>query len=146
VDLACYLFTMQVMVDIPYDMVRRLIPEGQDPTRAALEALAIEGYRSGALTALQTRELLGFETRLDAGEREAIQLALNSGVETVLMDENEGRRAALRLGLKVTGTVAVLERAGQRGMLSFRDALGRLDKTSFRLSVAIRREFLGRNL
>jgi len=56
---------MQVTVDIPDDMARRLIPEGQDATRAALEALAIEGYRSGSLTALQTRELLGFETRYE---------------------------------------------------------------------------------
>ena len=27
--------------------------------------MAIEGYRSGALTALQTRRLLGFETRYE---------------------------------------------------------------------------------
>jgi predicted HTH domain antitoxin len=30
-----------------------------------LEAVAIEGYRSGALTASQTRRLLGFETRYE---------------------------------------------------------------------------------
>jgi len=46
-------------------MAQRLAPPGQDPSRAALEALAIEGYRSGALTASQTRRLLGFETRYE---------------------------------------------------------------------------------
>ena len=32
--------------------------------RAALESLAIEAYRSRALTAAQLRRLLGFETRM----------------------------------------------------------------------------------
>ncbi|MGA3186904.1 MAG: UPF0175 family protein [Bryobacteraceae bacterium] len=35
------------------------------PAREALEAFAIEGYRSGALSAYQTRQLLGFETRYE---------------------------------------------------------------------------------
>jgi predicted HTH domain antitoxin len=38
---------------------------GQEPARTTLEAVAIEGYRSGALTASQTRRLLGFETRYE---------------------------------------------------------------------------------
>jgi len=49
---------MQITVQLPDDL-------GQfpDPARQALEALAIEGYRSGALSAYQARLLLGFETR-----------------------------------------------------------------------------------
>jgi predicted HTH domain antitoxin len=56
---------MQVTVEIPDDMAKRLTQAGQDPARAALEAVAIEGYRSGALSAYQTRRLLGFETRYE---------------------------------------------------------------------------------
>jgi predicted HTH domain antitoxin len=56
---------MQVTVEIPDDLAPRLSPNGQDPARTALEALAIEGFRSGALTASQTRRLLGFETRYE---------------------------------------------------------------------------------
>lgn len=56
---------MQVTVDIPDDVAQRLTPAGQDPARTALEALAIEGYRSGALSAYQTRRLLGFQTRYE---------------------------------------------------------------------------------
>jgi hypothetical protein len=56
---------MQVTVEIPDDMAQRLMPEGQDPARTTLEGVAIEGYRSGALTAYQTRRLLGFETRYE---------------------------------------------------------------------------------
>lgn len=56
---------MQVTVEIPDDLAARLTREGQDPARATLEALAIEGYRSGALTSYQTRRLLGFHTRYE---------------------------------------------------------------------------------
>ena len=59
---------MQVTVEIPDDMAQRLTPPGQDPARTTLEAVAIEGYRSGTLSSYQTRRLLGFGTRseLDA--------------------------------------------------------------------------------
>jgi predicted HTH domain antitoxin len=56
---------MQVTVEIPDELAQQLTPEGQDPARSALEAIAIEGYRSGALTSSQTRRLLGFETRYE---------------------------------------------------------------------------------
>jgi hypothetical protein len=56
---------MQVTVEIPDDMASRLTGPGQDAARATLEAVAIEGYRSGSLTALETRQLLGFETRYE---------------------------------------------------------------------------------
>jgi len=56
---------MQVTVEIPDEMAQKLTRQGQDPARATLEAVAIEGYRSGALTAYQTRCLLGFETRYE---------------------------------------------------------------------------------
>lgn len=84
-------------------------------------------------------------SELDAGERDAILLALEAGIDTLLMDESEGRREAMRRNLLVTGTVSVLEKAAQRGLVDFRDALQRLEKTSFRLSATIRDEFLKRN-
>jgi predicted nucleic acid-binding protein len=82
---------------------------------------------------------------LDPGERDAIQLALAIGISTVLIDEQRGRREALRRNLLVTGTIAVLEKAAQRGHVDFVDALQRLDRTSFRLSASLRAEFLKRN-
>jgi hypothetical protein len=54
---------MQITVELPDDLAQR-----PDPAREALEAFAIEGYRSGALSAYQTRLLLGFETRFELHE------------------------------------------------------------------------------
>ena len=46
---------MQITVDLPEDIVRH-----PDPGREALEALVIQGYRSGALSHFQSSQLLGF--------------------------------------------------------------------------------------
>ena len=51
---------MQITVQLPDDLASHA-----NPAREALEALAIEGYRSGALSTLETRVLLGFETRYE---------------------------------------------------------------------------------
>jgi len=56
---------MQVTLEIPDEMAEWIASKGQDLSRAALEALAIEGYRSGSLSPLKTRLLLGFETRYE---------------------------------------------------------------------------------
>ena len=84
--------------------------------------------------------------RLDIGEREAIQLALKLGVSIVLMDEAEGRQMAEAFHLEVRGTLGILERAAQLGMINFREAVSKLDQTNFRISPAIRETFLRRNL
>ena len=46
---------MQIIVELPDE-----IAQHADPGREALERLAIEGYRSGALTHHQAGQLLGF--------------------------------------------------------------------------------------
>ena len=56
---------MQVTLEIPDEMADWLASKGQNLSRAAVEALAIEGYRSGSLSPLQTRLMLGFETRYE---------------------------------------------------------------------------------
>jgi uncharacterized protein len=45
---------------------------------------------------------------LDAGEREAIALALEMGIERILLDEREARQVAQQLNLKVMGTLGIL--------------------------------------
>jgi Uncharacterised protein family (UPF0175) len=55
---------MQISLELPEDIVRELRSKWKDLPRAALESLALEAYRSRALTAAQLRRLLGFETRM----------------------------------------------------------------------------------
>jgi len=55
------------------------------------------------------------EAALDQGEAEAIALALEYSADIVLLDERDGRRAAERAGLSVTGVLGVLLQARQSG-------------------------------
>jgi hypothetical protein len=53
---------MKVTLEIPDDVAATLRRKWPDLSRAILEIIALEGYRSGALTAAQVRRMLGFET------------------------------------------------------------------------------------
>jgi predicted nucleic acid-binding protein len=69
---------------------------------------------------------------LDAGEREAISLTMLLKPDFVLVDERRGTQVALRLGLRPTGTLGVLDMAATRGLIDLRTMIGRLQETNFR--------------
>ncbi len=83
--------------------------------------------------------------KLDVGEREAIQLALELGISTVLLDETDGRQEAKNLHLEVRGTLGILERGAKLGKINFRHALSKLEQSNFRISPDLRAAFLKRN-
>jgi predicted nucleic acid-binding protein len=85
--------------------------------------LRVELVESPALPAL---------SGLDPGEREAILLAKKHPDGLLLIDERDGVTAALRDGLKVLGTLGVLDAAASRGLIDLRTIFDRLDRTSFR--------------
>ena len=55
---------MEITLRIPDELARQVACEGQDPARVALEALALEGYRSERLSESDVRQMLGFDTRM----------------------------------------------------------------------------------
>jgi hypothetical protein len=54
-----------ITVELPESIAEKFGNDKKDLSRAALEAIALEGYRSDRLTGFQVREVLGFETRLE---------------------------------------------------------------------------------
>ena len=54
---------MSVTIDMPEDISAALEGQWDDVPRRSLEAIAVEAYRTGALTESQIRRLLGFESR-----------------------------------------------------------------------------------
>ena len=54
---------MQVTVELPESIAQQL--QVNDLARAALEALALEGYRSDRLTGRQVMEMLGLKSRFE---------------------------------------------------------------------------------
>jgi predicted nucleic acid-binding protein len=74
-------------------------------------------------------------TALGPGESEAISLALEIGVQWVILDERPARRLAQALGLPVIGTLGVLLASKRRGFLpAVRPCLDALVNFGFHIS------------
>ena len=54
---------MRVTIQLPDDISAALGDHWDDVPRRSLEAIAVDAYRTGALTEAQVRRLLGLETR-----------------------------------------------------------------------------------
>ncbi len=54
---------MRIKLDLPQEIAEALETEGRELSRTVLEALALEGYRSGKLSESQVRRFLDFRTR-----------------------------------------------------------------------------------
>jgi uncharacterized protein len=110
--------------DLPgADCVRQAVAEGW---------MEIAAPRNVAMVTL-LRDDLGF------GESEAIALAIEHAATCVLIDEAEGRQRAATLGIPVVGTVGVLLRAKQDGVIAELAPVLRLlvEHLGFRLHPAI---------
>ncbi|MBI5787511.1 MAG: DUF3368 domain-containing protein [Candidatus Schekmanbacteria bacterium] len=82
-------------------------------------------------------------TSVDAGESEAIALALEIGADLILLDDSDAREKARLYGLTMTGTIGVLLRARREGKLSsFTEELDKLERNSFRISKALKSRLL----
>lgn len=57
---------MKVTIQLPEDISAALEAQWDNVPRRSLEAIAIEGYRTGGLTEAQVRRLLELETRFHA--------------------------------------------------------------------------------
>jgi len=83
------------------------------------------------------------EAALDAGETEAISLALETSADQVVLDDLQARRLAKDLGLAVVGTAGVLFAAKQRGFIpAVRPPLDALRAAGFRLRKDVYEEIL----
>lgn len=78
-------------------------------------------------------------TELDYGECEAIALAIEMHADVVLIDDQAGRQEAVRRGLRVAGTLSVLDEADRAGFVAFDEVVAELGRTSFRVSPAVLR-------
>ena len=71
---------------------------------------------------------------LDEGEREAIVLAQQLKADALIIDDRDGRQAATQRGIKVIGTLGVLNDAAAQGLIDLPTVISKLQQTSFRAS------------
>jgi predicted nucleic acid-binding protein len=75
------------------------------------------------------------EMQIDKGEASAIALALEIDDNIVILDDWKARKLADRLGLSVTGTLGVIIRAKNTGVInSIKPYLDKIRETNFRIS------------
>lgn len=81
---------------------------------------------------------------LDAGESEAIALALAIPADLVLLDDLAARREAQMRNLRVTGTLGILRAAAELDLIVVADALGRLQATNLYFDEDLVRSIFGK--
>ena len=80
---------------------------------------------------------------LGPGETESIALALEIHPEFIILDDKAARRAATDLGVSVIGTIGILLKAREKGLIpALRPLLDRLREASFHISPSLLRAAL----
>jgi len=69
--------------------------------------------------------------RIDAGEREALALALELQASLVIVDDRAARQTAEEFDFAVTGTLGLLQRAAQMRLVDFEQSIASLRATGF---------------
>jgi predicted nucleic acid-binding protein len=83
------------------------------------------------------------KTQMDAGEAEAIALAMELGDVLLILDDKKARRVAQQIDLKVIGTVGMLLRGKRQGVITeIKPLISALLQADFRISAAIVQEAL----
>lgn len=76
-----------------------------------------------------------FEERVDKGEASAIALAVETPSSMLVIDDLRGRKLAKQLNIQFTGTLGLLLKAKQLGVISLlRPILQKVQLTDFRIS------------
>jgi len=131
-------------VVLPRAVVAELLSEGapaavRDWVRSPPKWVRIEAAEESALASLH-------EPHLHPGESEAIVLAELLKADYLLMDERYGRRVAHSRGIPVVGTLGILEKGDERGMIAdFPARLKLLGETSFFVTDALTNALLLRH-
>ncbi len=103
--------------------------------------LAFEIAQADWIQTVKVKDRLAVDVlldELDLGEAETIVLAKEINADWVLMDEKKGRRKLTQLGLAKIGTVGLLVKAKEIGLLAeIKPEIKALTETSFNLSESV---------
>jgi len=81
-----------------------------------------------------TQKTAAFNQYIDLGESSAIALAVELKNALLIIDDLDARQFAANLGLEVTGTLGILVKAHERGIISdYQEMIAKLRTIGFRL-------------
>jgi predicted nucleic acid-binding protein len=140
-----YLILVQAAHVLPQLYGQILIPpEVLRELRDAAGPVVVRSWAADVPRWLEVRRAIEVDMTLplDEGERAALALATQLGADRLLIDEREGRRIAVRMGIPIAGTLAVIRDAALAGLLDLKGTIDHLKQTSFRASPALFDEIL----
>lgn len=130
-----------------FDLLQQLFGQVYIPQAVYDEAVVAGREEGGArhqvsgatwIKIVSVKDRLAVEVLLDEmdlGEAEAIVLARELGADWVLMDERKGRRKLAQMGINRIGTLGILLKAKQLGLLeAVRPEIEKLQHQSFSMS------------
>lgn len=120
--------------------VHREMQQPKTPPRVRAWAGALPSW-----VKVQAPTVLDDSLKIDQGEREAICLAREVHAVAILIDDRKGRMEAMCCGLRVAGTIGLLELAARRGLVDFPQVIQRLRQTNARLDEELIQAALFRN-
>jgi len=130
VGLLDLLFTLYQEISIP-EAVANELAEGRIQGVDLPDPEAMSRFKVVTVPVPQSIQTLKSVGR---GEREVLALALASADHLVLLDDAVARQHARKLGLRFTGTLGILLKAKQSGLLiEIRSILDELERKGFRL-------------
>jgi predicted nucleic acid-binding protein len=81
---------------------------------------------------------------LGKGEASSIAFAVENENTLLIIDERKGRKRAEEFGLSIIGSLGVLLKAKEKGVIpNLLEILKEIDKTDFRISESIKEKLLG---
>lgn len=100
--------------------------------------------KTQSVTNIKYQALL--ELQLDKGEASAITLATEIDGALLLLDDLKARKLAKKLGLKFTGTLGIIHKAKEMGVIEkIKPLIDKLLETDFRISQTVVSELLKLN-
>ena len=102
-----------------------------------------EWFQIQAVADAKKQEIL--ELELDKGEASSIALALEMHLAMLIIDEKKGRTIAKGLGIPILGTLGILLKAKEMGLLPLiRTEIEKLENKGFRISDMLKKKILER--
>ena len=122
---------------------KAVVAELEEGRRRSVRLPVLEELSWLTVRPVRDRTLLPLVTHLGDGEKEVLALGLETQDALLLLDDRDARRYARSLDLDISGTLGILLRAKERGILdAVRPVLDRLQALRFRLNARTRQMVL----
>jgi predicted nucleic acid-binding protein len=124
-----FIFELFDLILIPPRVYDEIIVKGKEENHSDAYILerAINNKKIKVEAVKKSNETIT-SSKLHEAEIESIILSLQSSVETILLDDEEARIFARKLGIRVSGTLGILIKLFRRGFFGLDEALQYLKK------------------